>query len=119
MSQEKAIVSLGSQLAEARKAKGWKLADMSSRTGRDPARLSEMENGRGNTTIEHLADAGSVLGLRLVFVPEDKLPEVMKLIGRKPSDSRRTAAFDVPSVLSDVFVDDSEEEDEGPRHGGP
>lgn len=103
---------LGRQLAAARKARAWNLADVARRTGRDAGRVSEMENGKSNSTVDSLTDAGNVLGMKLVFVPADKLEDALSLSGHKVAKRETPAA--TPSVLQEVFLDDSEPDDGDP-----
>jgi transcriptional regulator with XRE-family HTH domain len=70
---------LGEQIARARKERGWSLADMAKRTGRNAGRFSEMEGGKSNSTVDSLADAGLVLGMELVFVPANRLEEALAM----------------------------------------
>jgi hypothetical protein len=79
-----------------------------------------METGKANSTIDMIADAGDTLGLSLLFVPNHRLDDVLRIIGA-PAPSH-VAAPDLPSVFQKAFVDDSVEDDEqeGPnRHARP
>ena len=107
---------LGRQLADARKARAWTLVDVARRTGRDVGRVSEMENGKSNSTVNSLTDAGNVLGMKLVFVPADKLEDALALSSRKVA--KKETPFAMPSVLQEMFLDDSEP-DEGEPNARP
>jgi transcriptional regulator with XRE-family HTH domain len=100
-------------LSAARRARRWRLSDLAQRTGRNPGRLSEMETGKANRTVDSLSESGDVLGLALVLVPKTKLDAVLALIGATPSTA--VAARQVPSAFEELFVrppeDDAEEGD--------
>lgn len=120
MSKDQTRKRLGRQLATARHSRHWRLDDIARRTGRQPARISEMETGKANSTIDMIADAGETLGLSLLFVPDHRLEEIMRIIG-DPSPPH-APGHDLPSVFQKAFVDDSVEDDEqgGPdRHARP
>jgi transcriptional regulator with XRE-family HTH domain len=111
---------LGRQLATARRSRHWRLDDIARRTGRQPSRISEMETGKANSTIDMIADAGETLGLSLLFVPSHRLEEVLRVVGEHAPP--QVAAHDLPSVFQKAFVDDSVEdaEQEKPdRHARP
>ncbi len=93
---------LGSQIAGARHCHGWTLDQVSRRTGRASARLSEMETGKANSTIDTLEAVGHVLNMQLMFVPDDKLREVLEIVkGRDPCSLKAPA---IPSIFDEVFV---------------
>ncbi|MCP3468471.1 helix-turn-helix domain-containing protein [Bradyrhizobium sp. CCGUVB23] len=118
MSKDSVRKRLGSQLNTARRERKWRLQDFAQRTGRNPARLSEMETGSANSSIDMLTDAGETLGMSLVYVPTERLEEVMKMIGQPTASP--TAGSPMPSVYDEVFVDDSVDADEEePSHAGP
>ena len=98
---------LGKQLSDLRRDRGWTLADLSRRVGRQPTRLSEIENGKANCTVDSLVEIGSAMRMRLAFVPEKQMSEVMALIGHK-SDSEIPYAPH-STVYDDVFVPDPED----------
>lgn len=111
---------LGRQLATARHSRHWRLDDIARRTGRQPARISEMETGKANSTIDMIADAGETLGLSLLFVPDHRLEEILRIVG-DPAPTQ-APAHDLPSVFQKAFVDDSVEDDEQEkpdRHARP
>jgi len=108
---------LGEQIAAARKERGWRLADVAKRTGRDVGRISEMEAGKSNSTVDSLSDAGRILGMELVFVPASKLEEALAMSGKRPI--RREAPYAVPSVLQEMYIDDAEPDVEEPPHVRP
>ena len=103
------ISSLGAQLLEARRQKGWRLADVARRTGRQPARISEVETGKANSTIASLSDIGEALGMSLVFIPDAKLNQVIELL-RGSAAPLAALPQDVSSAFQDVFVDDRDPE---------
>lgn len=100
---------LGSQLAETRRHRRWTLKDVARRTGRQISRISEIERGRANTTVEAMAEVGAALGLALAFIPEDRLGEVLALLDS--SKTRAPLPFEVPSVFDEVFIDDHDDRD--------
>jgi transcriptional regulator with XRE-family HTH domain len=101
---------LGDQLARRRKELGWTVKDVALRTGRQPSRISEIETGRANSTLDALVRAGEVVGLRLLFVPDHRLGEIQALLGQPlPSPSRRS---DMRTVFDEVFIPDPEDDDE-------
>jgi transcriptional regulator with XRE-family HTH domain len=110
MSQDQTRKRLGQQLATARRSRRWRLNDMARRTGRQPARISEMETGKANSTIDMIADAGETLGLSLLFVPSHRLEDVLRIVGEHAPP--HVPAHDLPSVFEKAFVDDSVEDDE-------
>jgi hypothetical protein len=77
-----------------------------------------MENGATNSTVDMLADAGDALGMSLVFIPNDRLDQVLKLIG-EPQVQPLVPTGPVPSVFDDAFVDDAIEDEEEPPHARP
>jgi hypothetical protein len=79
-----------------------------------------METGKANSTIDMIADAGDTLGLSLLFVPNHRLEDVLRIIGEHTPP--HVPAHDLPSVFQKAFVDDSVEDDEQEepdRHGSP
>ncbi len=78
----------------AQRARVRRLADVAKRTGRDVGRISEMEAGKSNSTVDSLSDAGRILGMELVFVPASKLEEALAMSGKRPI--RRAGALRGP-----------------------
>ncbi|MGY3582153.1 transcriptional regulator with XRE-family HTH domain [Bradyrhizobium sp. USDA 4341] len=109
---------LGQQLARARRARSWPLSQVSRRTGRPASRISEMETGAVNSTVDMLADAGATLGMSLVFIPNERMADVMKLLG-EPAIEPTMPIAPVPSVFDDAFVDDTLPDEEEPTHARP
>ena len=107
---------LGRQLAEARRRRGWTLNDLARRSTRQPGRISEIENGKANSTVDTLAEAGETLGLALLFVPKDRLAAVLTFIGQP--EPKMHLPTDVGSVYEEVFIPDPTDDDE-PTHAGP
>ncbi|MGO4741448.1 helix-turn-helix domain-containing protein [Bosea sp. 2KB_26] len=105
---------LGDQIERNRDQRGWTLRELSKRVGRDPARLSEIESGRANPSIDNLLDLGEALGLEIVFVPRERLAEALGLAG-----DRASALPSVPttpsSLLDEILIegDDDPENDVG------
>ena len=112
MGEQDTRMRLAAQIAAARRGRRWRLSDLAKRTGRNQGRLSEMETGRANSTVSSLAETGEALGLTLLFVPDDKLDQVLDLIGQpRPAPVTRN----VPTVLEELFVSpepDPEDDDE-------
>lgn len=97
---------LGRQVAIARKQRSLRLQDVAKRTGRNLARVSELENGKSNNTVDFLIEIGAALGLTLMFVPNDKLENVEKIILR---DHHQTVpAHTLPTVFDELFIDDGD-----------
>jgi transcriptional regulator with XRE-family HTH domain len=107
---------LGKQLAEARRRRGWTQNDVARRSTRQPGRLSEIENGKANTTINTLAEAGEAVGLSLVFIPQERFADVMTFIGQP--EPKTPLPTEVGSVYEEVFIPDPSEDEEEPKHGG-
>jgi transcriptional regulator with XRE-family HTH domain len=105
---------LGHQLADARRRRGWTQHDLARRATSPQSRLSLIEAGRANATINTLAAIGDAVGLSLVFVPKNRMADVLKLIGR--SDPINPLPTEVGSVYEDVFIPDPSN-DEEPEHG--
>jgi transcriptional regulator with XRE-family HTH domain len=108
-----ARMRLGKQLLDARKRRNYRIGDVARRTGKNPARISELENGKANSTIDFLEEMGAALGMTLLFIPDEKVANVEALI--EPVERHVTPAYSVPSVFDEVFIDDSED-DEAPTH---
>jgi transcriptional regulator with XRE-family HTH domain len=101
---------LGEQLAAARREREWRLRDLAYRTANTSARLSVVENGKANPTIDTLAQLGEAVGMSLVFVPKDKLAQAMAM--SDPTQAGHVPV-EVPSVYDELFIPDplGEEED--------
>jgi transcriptional regulator with XRE-family HTH domain len=113
MWEEEARARLGRQLVDARRRRGWTLNDVARRTTRHPGRLSEIENGKANSTVDSLAETGNAVGLSLVFVPNERLADVLSVIGRP--EPKTHLPTEVGSVYEDVFIPDPPEDDEATR----
>jgi transcriptional regulator with XRE-family HTH domain len=103
---------IASQVLDMRRRRGFRLRDLAKRTGKNPARISELENGKSNSTIDFLDEIGKALGLTLMFVPNEKVMDVQAMSAADSHESAPT--YDVPTVFEEVFIDDSEE---GGDHG--
>lgn len=114
MKQNESRLRLARQLAAARHDHGWRLFDLARRTGRNPGRLSEMETGKANSTLDSLSEVGEALGLALVFVPRDKLNAVLALTGSAPNTT--PIPQDIPSAFEELFVRPPEERTEEDDH---
>jgi transcriptional regulator with XRE-family HTH domain len=114
MLNEDTKVRLGNQLAEARRRRHWTQADLTQRLTQPASRLSVIESGKANTTVDTLAAIGDALGLSLVLVPKDRLADVTTLVSQ--SDSIKPLPTEVRSVYEDVFIPDPSG-DEEPEHG--
>jgi transcriptional regulator with XRE-family HTH domain len=118
MEQKETRERLGTQLAAARRDKGWTLMDLGQRTANAASRLSGIENGKFNATVDALAQVGEAAGLTLTFVPTEKLEEVMALIGQRSDATAYPTA--VRSLHDEVFIPDpSEEEERASGYGRP
>lgn len=115
MSENVTRQRLAGQLSRARRARRWRLSDLAQRTGRNPGRLSEMETGKANSTVDSLSEAGEALGLSLLFVPTAKLDAVLAFIGA--TQATTPIARDVPSVFEELFVRPPEDEED--HHARP
>src|SRR5436305_1188929 len=109
-------IRLGRQLVKARRRRGWTLTDVARRTTRQPGRLSEIENGKANSTIDSLAEVGEAVGLALIFVPNERLADVLAMLGQP--EPKIHLPTEVSSVYEDVFIPDPPEDDEGTEHAG-
>jgi transcriptional regulator with XRE-family HTH domain len=109
-------VRLGHQLAQARHRRGWRLLDVARRTTYRPGRLSEIEHGKANSTIDTLAEVGDAVGLSLIFVPNERLADVLALIGQPEPQTHLPT--EVGSVYEDVFIPDPPEDNEGTENAG-
>jgi transcriptional regulator with XRE-family HTH domain len=116
MLEEDTKARLGSQLAEQRRRRGWTLNDVARRSTRQQGRLSEIENGKANITIESMADVGNAVGLSLVFVPTERLADVMVYIGQP--EKTLSLPTEVGSVYEEVFIPDPSDDDDEPKHAG-
>ena len=105
---------IGAQLAARRKELGWKVRDIAARTGRQPSRVSEMETGRANSTVDALVQVGEVMGLRLLFVSDDRLDKVMAVLGQ-PIPARPHATI-ARNIFDELFIPDPEDGDEETDH---
>ena len=99
---------LGKQILDARKRRSYRISDVARRTGKNPARISELENGKANSTIDFLEEMGAALGMTLMLIPDEKVVSVKALI--EPVE-RHVAVYSVPSIFDEVFIDDSEDDD--------
>ena len=104
---------LGRQLTARRKAKGWTLKDVAVRTGRQPSRISEMETGRANSTIDALEQVAEVAGLRLMLVPVELSAEITAILERTSPSAPPAAA--ARTVFDEVFIPDPEDDDADDR----
>ncbi|MCK1326453.1 helix-turn-helix transcriptional regulator [Bradyrhizobium sp. 156] len=102
-------------MATARRDKGWTLSDLGQRTANAASRLSGIENGKFNATVDALAQAGDAAGLTLTFVPTERLEEVMALID-KPSVPTAYPTT-VRSLHDEVFIPDPSEEERTSGYG--
>jgi transcriptional regulator with XRE-family HTH domain len=109
-------IRLGKQLVDTRRGRGWTLNDVARRTARQPGRLSEIENGKANSTIDSLAEVGHAVGLSLVFVPNERLADVLAFIGQP--EPKKHLPTEVGSVYEDVFIPDPPEDEEETKHAG-
>jgi transcriptional regulator with XRE-family HTH domain len=103
---------IASQVSDTRRRRGLRLRDLAKRTGKNPARISELENGKSNSTIDFLDEIGKALGLTLMFVPDEKVMDVQAMTAEHGHEVAPT--YDVPTVFEEVFIDDTEE---GGDHG--
>ncbi|GLR92257.1 helix-turn-helix domain-containing protein [Bradyrhizobium iriomotense] len=115
MEQKGTRERLGSQLATARRRKGWTLNDLGYRTANAASRLSNIEHGKLNATIDALAQAGEAAGLTLTFVPAEKLEAVMALVDGPPAE---TAFPAVRSAHEELFIPDPSDEEESVKPYG-
>jgi len=105
------LPSLGEAIRTERRRRGLNQADLATRLGRAPARISELErdlqNSRmGKDRLTLLAEICDALDLVMVLRPRDQLPEAPP----SPGSSKRPVAGDQPSVFDEVFVDLSDED---------
>lgn len=105
---------IGAQLATRRKERKWTVKDVAVRTGRQPSRISEMETGRANSTVDALVQVGEVMGLRLMFVPDDRMADVLALLGQ--STPRPAHATMPRTVFDELFIPSPEDTDDDDDH---
>jgi transcriptional regulator with XRE-family HTH domain len=110
-------VRLGDQLAKARRRKQWTQRDLARRSTQPASRLSLIESGKANTTIDTIAEIGEAVGLSLVFVPKERLADVLTFIGQP--EPKTPLPTEVGSAYEDVFIPDPTEDEEESRHGSP
>jgi transcriptional regulator with XRE-family HTH domain len=115
MDQSDTRERLGNQIAEARRKREWRLRDVAYRSANTVARLSVIENGKVNVTVDTLAQLGEAVGLSLVFVPTEKLAQALALGAPSPTETHVPA--ETPSVYDELFIPDSAEEEEVPNAG--
>lgn len=111
---EKAFKGMGLQLKAARISQGITQAGLSKRTGKNQARISELERDLIHERSRHdrlalLAELCDALGLIPILVPRARYSEVSKVlrtttVRSKNSDYQNTA-------FEDVFVDLTNDED--------
>lgn len=106
-------IRIGSQLQARRSQIGWTIKDVARRVSRQPSRVSETETGKANSTIDSLAEIGETMGLSLVFVPSDRLTEVMAML--KPRSNPISPPTTSSNIFDEVFIPDPEDEDDAGR----
>ena len=104
-----ARLRLGAQLTARRKQLGWQTKDLAQRLGRPSPRISEVETGRANASIDRLAEMGAVMQLSLVFVPDSKLSDILARLGKTAVPPMPTTTLP-PSVFDEVFIEDPDDE---------
>jgi ribosome-binding protein aMBF1 (putative translation factor) len=102
---------LGNQIAEARRKREWCLKDVAYRSANTAARISVIENGKANVTVDTLAQLGKTMRLSLVLVPTDKLAQAMALA--EPTATETHVAAETPSVYDELFIPDDAAPDAG------
>jgi transcriptional regulator with XRE-family HTH domain len=103
---------IASQLAARRKQLGWKVNDVAQRVGRQASRISEIETGHANPSLNALMTVGEVLGLQLMFVPKDRANEIMALLGHQSAPT--VTSNSTESVFDEVFIPDPDDSDADP-----
>ncbi|MGY3443225.1 helix-turn-helix domain-containing protein [Bradyrhizobium sp. USDA 4473] len=104
---------LGDQIAQARRKRDWRLNDVAYRSANTAGRISVIENGKANVTVDTLAQLGEAVGLSLVFVPTDKLAQALALGDPSPTETHVPA--ETPSVYDELFIPDPAEDEEIPN----
>jgi transcriptional regulator with XRE-family HTH domain len=102
MSENDIKIRLGTQIATARHNHHWTLNDVARRIGRQPGRISEIEGGKANSTIHSLCEVGDAVGLSLVFVPNDRIADVLNIVGMAKPQAR--PPVEVTTAYDDVFI---------------
>jgi transcriptional regulator with XRE-family HTH domain len=69
-----AVALLGSQIAAARKERGWTAADLAERVGVQPHTIGRLERGEPTVAIGLAFEAAVVVGVGLFAVDERELP---------------------------------------------
>lgn len=104
-------IRIGAQLQARRSQLGWTIKDVARRVGRQPSRVSETETGKANSTIDAVAEMGATMGLSLVFVPSQRVAEVMAML--EPGSPTAVPLPVTPaSVFDEVFIPDPEGDDD-------
>lgn len=94
-----AIEILGQRIRVARHARGWTAADFGARLGVSARTVTQMEKGAPTTSIGHVFNAASLLGITLFGASPAEL-------ARMSTDGRALVAL-LPSRTHPVRLDDS------------
>ena len=95
--------SLGQRVREMRKARGWKLADLSARTGLAISTISKMERGEISLTYDRFMRLAQGLGLDVgeLFDPKSESFQVgsvsVSRAGKMPHHETETYVYDMPA----------------------
>lgn len=105
---------VGAQLRTLRAERNWSQPALAERTGRDRARISELErdlanNRWGRDRLTLFAEICDALDVVPVLVPKARAAEVLKLIER--TKSRSIHAMPVRPAFDELFVDLGDEEE--------
>jgi transcriptional regulator with XRE-family HTH domain len=103
---------LGQQVSSSRHEHRWTLDDLGRRCGRPAPRISDIETGKANSTLQSLSEIGAALDLELIFVPRQKLNEVLAL--STGTDVTKRAYQNVNSVFDELFIPDSSDDEDVP-----
>ena len=90
---------IGEQIRARRAQYGWSLRDLATRIHRQPSRISEIETGQANSSLDSLAVIAAAMRMRVVLVPEDRLEEALRM--SQPEREARTTTS--PKTAFDEF----------------
>ena len=96
-----AVALLGTQIAAARKERGWTAADLAERVGVQPHTIGRLERGEPTVTVGLVFEAAVVVGVPLFAVDERELPALVV------AERQRLALLPARVTKPVVVVDDN------------